>query len=93
MQSKVDNVLGMNLHAMDDSDEIIVGNDGLANPYMHYPGANASDPSGDADAKPKGSKKKSAAGGAVSGNGNSATTTGSASRPKSAARRSGRDEK
>ena len=82
MVSKVDNVLGMNLHATLDNEEVNIANEannGLSNPYLQYPGGNASEPV--EETKPK--KKKSAAGG-VAGS----------SRPKSAARKSGsRDEK
>jgi kinesin family member 3B len=88
MVSKVDNVLGMNLHATDD-DEVNIANEannGLANPYMQYPGGNANEPA--EDVKPK-KKKSSSAGGERERERGSG-----ASRPKSAARKSGnRDEK
>lgn len=79
MVSKVDNVLGMNLHATDDDEVHLVNeaNNGLSTPYLQYPGGNANEPV--EEVKPK--KKKSSAG-------------ASGSRPKSAARKSSsRDEK
>lgn len=87
MVSKVDNVLGMHLHATDDNEEVNIANDsnnGLANPYMQYPGGNANEPV--EEVKPK--KKKSS-----SGSGERERGSGT-SRPKSAARKSGnREEK
>ena len=66
MVSKVDNVLGMSLHANDDSDEIIVEHSGLSNPYLHYPGGDvhaggggADGPTATGESKPKGKKKSS----------------------------------
>lgn len=95
MVSKVDNVLGMNLHATDDNEEVHIANEannGLSNPYMQYPGGNANEPV-EENVKPK--KKKSSSSSSAAGGGERERERGSASsRPKSAARKSGtREEK
>eukprot|EP01006_Ploeotia_vitrea_P054289 TRINITY_DN67869_c6_g4_i1.p1 TRINITY_DN67869_c6_g4~~TRINITY_DN67869_c6_g4_i1.p1 ORF type:complete len:778 (-),score=48.57 TRINITY_DN67869_c6_g4_i1:607-2940(-) len=83
MVSKVDNILGMNFHAADDSEDINLGPEasGLTNPYLQYPGNNNDNEN--TESKPKASKKKSSSGG----------SSNTSSRPKSAARRSNREDK
>ncbi len=79
MVSRVDSILGLNLHAPVDESEELGAENPLPNPYLHY-----ADPV--EEERPKTGKKKSSS---AAPNGASSASV----RPKSAARRTARDEK